>query len=72
MNENALKNRRILIKNAEDGCIIAGTKIIRFDILTNSVHISVNSLADRKYYITRFWLIFLLRNVSMSFTARSG
>lgn len=50
MNENALKNRRILIKNTEDGQIIADTKIIRFDSLTNSVHISADSLSDRKYY----------------------
>lgn len=50
MNENALKNRRILIKNAEDGKIIADTKIVRYDSLTNSVHISADSLADRKYY----------------------
>lgn len=50
MNENALKNRRILIKNTEDGCIIADTKIVRFDSLTNSVLISANSLANRKYY----------------------
>lgn len=50
MNEYALKNRRILIKNTEDGKIIADTKIIRFDSLTNSVHISADSLADRKYY----------------------
>ena len=50
MNENALKNRRILIKNTEDSKIIADTKIIRFDSLSNSVHISADSLADRKYY----------------------
>lgn len=50
MNENALKNRRILIKNAEDGCIIADTKIVRFDSLTNSVLINAGSLADKKYY----------------------
>lgn len=50
MNESALKNRRILIKNTEDGQIIADTKIIRFDSLTNSVHISADSLAVRKFY----------------------
>lgn len=50
MNENAVKNRRILIKNTEDGNIIADTKIIRFDSLTNSVHISADSLAVRKFY----------------------
>lgn len=50
MNENAVKNRRILIRNMEDGKIIADTKIIRFNSLTNSAYISVNSLAVRKYY----------------------
>ena len=50
MNENEIKNRRILIKNTEDNRIIADTKIIRFDSMTNSVHISADSLADRRYY----------------------
>lgn len=50
MNEIEVKNRRILIKNAEDGEIIADTKIIRFDGRANSVHISADSLKDRKYY----------------------
>lgn len=50
MNENTIKNRRILIKNIEDGKIIADTKIIRFNSLTNAVLISADSLADRKYY----------------------
>ena len=50
MNENEIKNRRILIKNTEDNKIIADTTIIRFDSLTNSVHISADSLADRRYY----------------------
>lgn len=50
MNESALKNRRILIKDMEDGTIIADTKIVRFDSLTNSVHISADSLKERKYY----------------------
>lgn len=50
MNESEIKNRRILIKNTEDDKIIADTKIIRFDSLTNSVHISADSLAERKYY----------------------
>lgn len=50
MNEKALKNRRILIKNTEDGKIIADTKIIRFDSVTNSVLIKADSLADRKFY----------------------
>ena len=50
MKESTLKNRRILIKNIEDGKIIADTKIIRFDSLTNSVAISANSLAEKKQY----------------------
>lgn len=50
MNEKELKNRRILIKNAEDGKIIADTKIDSFDSVTNSVLIKADSLADRKYY----------------------
>lgn len=50
MNENALKNRRILIKDAENGEIIADTKIVRFDSRNNSVRISADSLKERKYY----------------------
>lgn len=50
MNENEVKNRRILIKNVEDGEIIADTKILRFNSRVNSVHISADSLKDRKYY----------------------
>ncbi len=50
MNESEVKNRRILIKNAEDGQVIADTRILRFDSLTNSVLISADSLRDRKYY----------------------
>lgn len=50
MNESTLKNRRILIKNVEDGKIIADTKIIRFDSLTNSAAISADSLVEKKYY----------------------
>ncbi|MDE6844869.1 MAG: PilZ domain-containing protein [Lachnospiraceae bacterium] len=50
MNESTLKNRRILIKNIEDGKIIADTKIIRFDSLTNSAAISADSLVEKKYY----------------------
>lgn len=50
MNESTIKNRRILIKNIEDGKIIADTKVIRFNSLTNAVLISADSLAERKYY----------------------
>lgn len=49
MNEIEVKNCRILIKNAENGQIIADTKIIRFDRLTNSVYISADSLRERKH-----------------------
>lgn len=50
MNENEVKNRRILIKNVEDGKIIADTKIIRYNSRVNSVLISADSLKDRKFY----------------------
>lgn len=50
MNENEVKNRRILIKNVEDGEIIADTKIIRFNSRVNSVLISAASLKERKFY----------------------
>ena len=50
MNESTIKNRRILIKNTENGEIIADTKILGFNSLTNSVRISAASLPDKKYY----------------------
>ena len=50
MNESTIRNRRILIKNTENGEIIADTKILGFDSLTNSVRISAASLPDKKYY----------------------
>lgn len=50
MNESTIKNRRILIKNTEDGKIIADTRILRFNSLTNSVIISADSLSNKKYY----------------------
>lgn len=55
MNESEIKNCRILIKNTENGQIVADTKIVRFNRLTNSVYISADSLRERKYYnITAF------------------
>ncbi|MDE7257970.1 MAG: hypothetical protein K2N77_01825 [Lachnospiraceae bacterium] len=55
MNESTIRNRRILIKNTENGEIIADTKILGFNSLTNSVRISAASLPDKKYYrITAF------------------
>ena len=50
MNESTIRNRRILIKNTENGEIIADTKILGFNSLTNSVRISAASLPDKKYY----------------------
>lgn len=50
MNESMIKNRRILIKNMENGEIIADTRILGFNSLTNSVSISADSLPDKKYY----------------------
>ena len=50
MNENEVKNRRILIKDTEDGQVIADTKINSFDSRTNSVLISAGSLKERKFY----------------------
>lgn len=50
MNENEVKNRRILIKNVDNGEIIADTKINRFNSRVNSVLISADSLKDRKHY----------------------
>ena len=38
VNEGELKNRRILIKNAEDGTTIADTVILRFNSEANSVN----------------------------------
>lgn len=49
MNEKALKNCRILIKDMENGSIIADTKIVRFDSLANAAYISADSIVDRKY-----------------------
>lgn len=50
MKESALKNHRILIKNIENGELLADTKIIRFDTLANSVIISADSIAVKKHY----------------------
>lgn len=50
MNDSTIKNRRILIKNTEDGNIIADTRIIRFDSVRNSVIIGADSLKVKKYY----------------------
>lgn len=47
MKENALKNHRIMIKDTESGQLLADTKILRFDTLTNSAIISADSVAVR-------------------------
>lgn len=46
--ENALKDQRILIRREEDKELLADTKIIRYDILNNSVTISADSLARKE------------------------
>lgn len=45
-----LENRRILIKNIENGEVIADTKIIRYDSQMNFITISAGSLAEKRYY----------------------
>ena len=46
--ENALKDQRILIRREEDKEVLADTKIIRYDILNNSVTISADSLMRKE------------------------
>lgn len=50
MKDGELKNRRIIIKNIEDGQVIADTQIIRYNSLSNSVMISAASLFEKKFY----------------------
>lgn len=50
MNEGELKNRRIIIKNIENDQVIADTRIIRYNSLSNSVMISAASLLEKKFY----------------------
>lgn len=50
MNESTLRNCRILIRNTEDGEMIADTKIIRYNKAINAVFISGDSLAEKKPY----------------------
>ena len=50
MKESSIKNRRILIRNIENGETIADTKIKRFDSMANAVYISADSIKDIKYY----------------------
>ena len=46
--ENAQKDQRILIRREEDKELLADTKIIRYDILNNSVTISADSLVRKE------------------------
>lgn len=46
--ENVLKDQRILIRREEDKEVLADTKIIRYDILNNSVTISADSLVKKE------------------------
>ncbi len=46
--ENALKDQRIIVRREEDKEVLADTKIIRYDILNNSVTISADSLARKE------------------------
>ena len=55
--ENALKDQRILIRREEDKELLADTKIIRYDILNNSVTISADSL-EKKELSNVYILIF--------------
>lgn len=50
MVEKEVKNRRIIIKNAEDNQTIADTEIISFDSNTNSILIPAESIQDKKFY----------------------
>lgn len=50
MDRSAFENCRILIKNMEDGEVIADTKVVRYDSLMNIVTISAGSLAEKKNY----------------------
>ncbi|MCH5249966.1 MAG: PilZ domain-containing protein [Lachnospiraceae bacterium] len=50
MKESSIKNRRILIRNIENGETIADTKIKRFDSMANAIYISADSIKDIKYY----------------------
>lgn len=46
--EDALNGQRILVKREKDGEILADTKIIKFNMLTNSVTISANNLIKKE------------------------
>lgn len=50
MVEKEIKNRRIIIKDAEDERTIADTEIISYDSIANSILIPANSIQDKKFY----------------------
>ena len=50
MVEKEIKNRRIIIKNAENDKTITDTKIMRYDSAVNSVIIPAHSILDKKFY----------------------
>lgn len=50
MVEKDVKNRRIIIKNAEDNQTIADTEIISYDDNANSILIPAESIQDKKFY----------------------
>lgn len=50
MTEGELKNRRIIIKDIESEQVLADTRIIRYNSLSNSVMISAASLQEKKFY----------------------
>ena len=62
VNEGELKNRRILIKNAEDGTTIADTVILRFNSEANSVMIRADSLPEKRFY-NIYAIIFAARSL---------
>lgn len=50
MIEKELKNRRIIIKDAEDDRTIADTEILSYDSMVDSILIPANSIPDKKFY----------------------
>ena len=50
MVEKEIKNRRIIIKNAENDKTITDTKVMRYDSAVNSVIIPAHSILDKKFY----------------------
>lgn len=72
MNESTLRNCRILIRNTEDGEIIADTEIIRYNRAINAVFISADSLAEKKPYSISAWIFTEGRLYEFTGTIRGG